>query len=406
MKPKTISASSLQNAQDCIAKFKHANLDYVREVGKKEPAKMGSAIHYACEHFVRLVYIKKTEKWENFELFKQLYDEGYADAFGTWDRRSKWYTDGWKLAEKWYKRTDLSGVQVLSVEEKRRTPIPSALYDRKKPSHQQDPRAAVVPLTYIWDRCDKYVHPVTGNKCIKVVDYKSQRKYMRTDDLKTKLQCQLYAMAAMIYFRDEKPDEIWVELDMLRYEPVSVRFTIEECVEIWKDLRRELQRILDIDERKRLERTLGPGCQYCPVSATCPELKKNIDAGGMMSLSLEEKVKLRVDLEHKTKTELNLIEQIDDFILAEAAEREEIEFQVGEDEVQLKMKSRRGLDQVLALRIMGVELYARYAPMTMGKYDELMKDEDILTPEQKEQMRGIVETKYGETIVVVARAGD
>jgi len=389
-----------------MAKFAAVNINFTPEVGKKEPGRMGTAFHYAAQHLVRLVHIEKTHQWDDLELLRQLWDEGYVEAFGTWDRRSRWYTEGWELLQRWHARTDLSGVEVLSVEEKRRTPVPSALYDKHKPSHKQHPRAAVVPLSYIWDRADFYVDEVTGNRIVKVVDYKTQRKYMRSEDLKAKLQCQIYAMCAMIYFRDRQVDEIWVELEMIRFEPVRVRFTVPECVEIWKDLRRELQRILDTDEKKKLPRTLGPGCRYCPVSATCPELKKNVGGGGILSLSLEEKLALRVELGHKMKTESELVKQIDEFILTEAAERDEIEFLVGESEVKLKQSSRRKLDQQRALRIMGPELYAKYAPLTVEKFEELLKG-DELTVEQKEQMNSIVSLNFSEKVTVeVELAGE
>ena len=743
MRPKTISASSLANAQDCLAKFAAVNLDYIPEVGKKEAAAMGSVIHHVAQWFVYCVWIKKTHAWDDMEKFMELFEEGWVKHFKTFDTRSKWYDEALELALAWRDRTDLSEVEVLSVEEKRRTPVPSANYDKKKNAQQnwEDNNAAVVPLSYIWDRADWYVHPITGLTHVRVVDYKglaldtpiptptgwttmgeiqegdelyggdtgevcrvvhkstvknrncyrisfddgtsvvcddehrwevdliksgkravltplemlqhgikgasgrqcdisiqhssiegegvelpvdpyvfgvwigdgdahggsitkdhqplfdeierrgyevgpntggdnclrrtvfgligklrdlgvlknkhlpdvylrasrqqrldllrgimdtdghwnftrkravlnttqeafarqvyelvvslgwtanifpvkahgfgkewdswqlwftptgedvflsrhpnehgngdyvaptssrpfrrvvtaieavdsvptqcievdsadhcfragrqfvkthnTQRLNMTESMLVAKLQCQIYAMCAMIYFReiDRQPDVIEVELDMLRYGPVTAKFTPEQCVKTWRDLRKELQRILDtsVAQAKR-ERTLGPGCRYCPIAPTCDELQRNIDGGGLMSLSLEETIKMRVDLEAQMKTSKVLIDQADMMIAAEAVELDMLEFQVGQWDIELKSAGRSSIPQDQAQIIMGTELYANYAPLTMTKYKQLMKSDVILTEEQKIQLSSIVEKTFGDPKVrVSARNGE
>lgn len=410
MRPKTISASSLANAQDCLSKFAAVNLDFVPEVGRKEPAWMGSTIHHVCQWFVYFVWIKKSHDWDDMELFMRLYDEGYAIHFKTCDTRSKWYDEGLELALAWRERTDLSDVEVLSVEEKRRTPIPSAKYDKTKSADQNwaDNNAAVVPLSYIWDRADWYVHPITGLTHVRVVDYKSQYLNLTENQVKAKLQCQIYAMVAMIYFKDRKPDVIEVELDMLRYGPVNARFTPEQCVRTWNDLRKELQRILDtsVSQAKRM-RTLGPGCRYCPIAPTCDRLKSNIDGGGLMSLSLEETVQMRADLEAQMKTSKVLIEQADLMIAAEAIELDVLEFVVGQWEIELKSTSRSSLPQGEARLVLGDELYANMAPITMAKFKQLMKSDTILTEEQKIALSSIVDKTFGDPKVkVTARDGE
>lgn len=412
MRPKTISASSLANAQDCLAKFAAVNLDYIPEVGKKEAAAMGSVIHHVAQWFVYYVWMKKTHAWDDMELFMRLFEEGWVKHFKTFDTRSKWYDEALELALAWHDRTDLSDVEVLSVEEKRRTPVPSANYDKKKNAQQnwEDNNAAVVPLTYIWDRADWYVHPITGLTHVRVVDYKSQRLNMTEAMLVAKLQCQIYAMCAMIYFReiDRQPDVIEVELDMLRYGPVTAKFTPEQCVKTWRDLRKELQRILDTSvAQARRERTLGPGCRYCPIAPTCDVLQRNIDGGGLMSLSLEETIKMRVDLEAQMKTSKVLIDQADMMIAAEAIELDMLEFQVGQWDIELKSAGRSSIPQDQAQIIMGTELYANYAPLTMAKYKQLMKSGVILTEEQKTQLASIVEKTFGDPKVrVSARNGE
>lgn len=410
LRPKTISASSLANAQDCLSKFAAVNLEFIPEVGKKEPAAMGSVIHHVLQWFVYYVWIKKTHSWDDMDLFMRLYEEGWVLHFKTCDTRSKWYDEGLELALSWHERTDLSEVEVLSVEEKRRTPVPSAKYDRTKSAEQnwEENNAAIVPLSYIWDRADWYVHPITGLTHVRIVDYKSQYLNLTQSQLVAKLQCQIYAMVAMIYFKDRQPDVIEVELDMLRYGPVNAKFSTTQCVKTWRDLRNELQRILDtsISQAKRM-RTLGPGCRYCPIAPTCDKLKANIDGGGLMSLDLEQTVQLRADLEAQMKTSKVLIEQADLMIAAEAIELDMLEFTVGQWEIELKSTGRSNIPQDQAQIIMGTEIYANYAPLTMAKYKQLMKSDTILTEDQKIQLSMIVEKTFSDPKVrVTARDGE
>ena len=410
MRPKTISATSLANAQDCMAKFSACNLDFIPEVGRKEAAWMGSVIHHVAQWFVYYVWIKKTHTWDDMDLFMRLFEEGWVKFFRTHDTRSKWYDEALELSLAWRERTDLSGVEVLSVEEKRRTPVPSWNYDKTKNAdvNWAENNAAVVPLTYIWDRADRYVHPISGLTHVRIVDYKSQYLNLTENQLVAKLQCQIYAMVAMIYFKDERPDVIEVELDMLRYGPVTAKFSPEQCVETWRNVRKELQRILDTSKADAMrQRTLGPGCRYCPIAATCSELKRNVDGGGLMSLSLEETIQLRVDLEAQMKTSKVLIEQADLMITAEAVELDMLEFSLGQWDIEMKSAARSKIPQEHVQKILGLELYAIYAPLTMAKYKQLMKSEGSITDEQKAQLSMAVERIFGDPKVkVTAKNGD
>lgn len=400
MRPKTISASSLQDAQDCLALYHAKHFERVPESGKKEPAKRGTTVHYALQHFVKAVCIDKTASWDDKKLLRKLYDEGYVLTFATCDRTTSWYQSGWKMVLRWHARTDLSDVEVLSVEEKRRTPVPSARYDRRKPAAQQSKTSGIVPLTYIWDRCDRYIHPITGNRVIRIVDYKSQNRPISAEKLKNKLQAKIYACAAMTYFKDERPDQIRIQFDFLQYEPIEISYTPEECVRIWVDLRRELQRIMDIPAARRLPRQLGAHCKYCPIAFSCDEVRKNIDGGGIHSLDTAGQASLRAELEGRKEALGALIAQLDEHLIAEANELDMTEFVAGEHTVRLKLGSRRIIDQALALKIMGPDLYVQYAPLTVEKWEELMRSDEV-DVEQKKLMKGVIEKRTTERLQVV-----
>lgn len=404
MRPKTISASSLANAQDCMLKFEKVNLEFVPEIGPKSAANVGTACHYALEHYVRIVYIEKSAP-ASLDLLIELYEEGYAVTFGTFDSMHSEYEDGLQLVKNWFARTDLSNVEVLSVEQKRRTPVPSAAYDKNSPAHQQPhPNAAVVPLSYIWDRADRYVDPVDGKVTIRITDYKSIRRFPKPEELPHKLQMQIYALCAYIYFKDEMPDVIRVELDLLRGEghPIGAVFTVEQVRRIWVDLRKELQRILDT---KKAEPKLGPGCKYCPVAPTCPLIKKNIKGGGLFSMELEEQLALRAEIQAQKETQENLLKQLDAQIIQKAMDTDELEFEVGNYRVAIDMRKRRKPDQSRFQRVLGAELYMQNAPMTMKKYDALMKSE-FLTEEQREKMEECFVVEYSDPSIAISASQD
>ena len=116
---------------------------------------------------------------------------------------------------------------------------------------------------------------------------------------------------------------------------------------------------------------------------------------------------MRVDLETQMKTNKVLIDQADMMIAAEAIELDMLEFQVGQWDIELKSAGRSSIPQDQAQIIMGTELYANYAPLTMAKYKQLMKSEVILSDEQKVQLASIVEKTFGDPKVrVSARNGE
>ena len=404
MRPKTISASSLANAQDCMRKFEMVNLEFVPEIGPKKAADVGTTCHYALEHYVRIVYMEKSQPG-TLELMIELYREGYALTFGTFDSMNNEYEDGLELVTAWWHRTDFSNVEILSVEEKRRTPVPSAAYDKNAPAHQQpNPNAAIVPLSYIWDLAYRYVDPISGKVIICIRDYKSVRRFPKPEELPSKLQMKIYGLCAYIYFKDQMPDEIRVELDLLRSDgpPIGTVFTTQQIVRIWKDLRAELQRILDTDVGKP---KLGPGCKYCPVAATCPEIKKNIDGGGLFSLSLEEQLTLRAELQAQQDAQKTLLADVDAQIIQKAIDLDQLEFEVGNFRINLDMRKRRKPDQLKFQKVMGAELYMQHAPMTMKKYDALMKSE-FLTDEQRELMPECFIVEYSDPSIAISASQD
>lgn len=375
MKPASVSASSLSNWFSCQALFAAANLDRVPEFGEKNAANVGTVVHYALEIFVDEVFIKKITQWDDTKRLLELYNEGFLKIFGRVDKMTDEFKDGLALTKKWHKRTDLTGWEILSVEQYRQVPIANT----------------GVKLTYIFDRIQRRVTP-DGRTVLKVVDYKTIRRNYSHSQLEEMLQMRLYGLAAAIQAKMEGwvPDEIWVELDLLRQEsPVGIEITREQNAETWNLLLETVGLILQTDQNN-VTRTLGPNCKYCPISASCPAVKKHIAAGGILGLSIEEMVQNYYELTAQADAIEGIRKQLETLISGYAERIEQSKFTVGGQQVVISAGNRRGLsDESVAAGIIGPQLMQMFGKLNIGDVDKLL-DSDQINEQQKAQLRRLI----------------
>ncbi|WKW85499.1 Cas4 family exonuclease [Rhodococcus phage Reynauld] len=384
MQPKTLSASSLNNWEDCPAKFKASNIDFIPESGKKEAAKVGTSVHYALEHFVRAVYMEKTHQWDDQKYLLELYTKGYEIEFHSADRKADTYKDGLKLTKEWHKRTDLTGWEIDNVEEKKRFPIGTT----------------GIKFTYIFDRVMKRIDE-HGRRILYVTDYKSIRRTYTFNELERMLQMRMYALMAAIEYRDWKPDEIWVELDLLRYSPVSIEVTRKELIEALGYLVRTVRLIRSADEND-LPRTIGSGCKYCPIAATCEPLQDNIAGGGIASISdIDEVGALRYRLNGQREALENLVNDLDEKLKAHAEQSDVSNFSAGGHPVKIFASGRRGLsNSAAAASIIGPEYMKQFGKLNISDVDKLL-DSGMLRDEQEAQLRRLITKNYNKASVKV-----
>lgn len=378
MQPKTLSASSLGNWEECQAKWVASNYHYIPETGDKSPAKVGTSVHYALEHFVRRVYIERTHQWDDLPHLLELYHEGYLETFGSAKKSTAEYKDGLALTKKWHARTDLSGWEIDNVEEKKRVPIgPTGIL-----------------LTYIFDRVEKRITE-TGKRVIRVTDYKTIRRQYGHAELLDNLQVRIYALAAAIEYKDWAPDEIWVHLDLLRHDDIGVRISHEQNLETWQYLL-DTARLIQATEEKDAIPTLGPGCTYCPVKSSCKAVTKNIEHGGILALGgdLEAIVLLREKVSGQEKALDLLGGQLDEMLLAEAKNRGVTSFEVLGRPIKIKTSGRRVIsDTSLAAKIIGPELMATVGKLGIGDVEKLI-DSKVLDDDQVAQLEGLVTKSF------------
>lgn len=377
MELKTLSASALLTFEECPARYHAENVNRTPRVGGTGPADLGTAVHGALEQYVIAVYMNKTAD-ASFKLLAMYFQISYADTFGTTDRSAPSYKEGLAMLQTWYDRTDLSNVVVISVEKKDNILINTSTGPK--------------PLNFIWDRCDMFFEG--GRKIIRVVDYKTIRANLSPDDLRNKLQARIYAMCAAAWFKEEEPDEIWIQFDLLRYGPVEVTFTRDKNLETWHYVKSTAEKIIKTDG-PTAPRNLGPGCMYCVLKASCPLLRKNVDNGGVLSMSLEQMMEAYQQLESQNKASKYAMEELADMMLSVARERNEIDIEEGDYRLEFKSRKSRTVDSREAIEILGPTMTAQMASFGVTDIERLLKSEE-LTDAQKSLLRRTIGEKWGD----------
>jgi hypothetical protein len=375
---RTISASSLQSFEECPRRWHEENVKRTPRSGGTAPADLGTACHEALENYVGAVY-KDKKREPSFDLLMMFYKVGFQSAFGSADFDRPEYKDGEAMLRRWFDRTDLSNVEIISMEKKDFIEIKTS--------------AGIKKYNYIWDRCDRFMEH--GKKIIRVVDYKTIRANITPDELRTKIQARMYGMAAAIQFKDEQPDEIWVQFDLLRYGTVDVKFSREQNVMTWKYIKSTAERIIGMDENTAPEQ-LGPGCQWCVRKATCKTLRKNVNGGGTYALlGGEDLLKARVEMEAVQKAAKYALEEIDNIIMAQARNEDMTEWETDNYEVKFTSSKRRVVDSHEAGLILGPQVMAQMGKLSISDVDKLLKG-DELSPNQKSLLRGAIRENYSD----------
>lgn len=383
MKFRSLSATALERAIECPASFKAHHVDYAAEESG-EAAMVGTAVHGALETYV-VDAIMGGRAPATLATITSAYGMAYQDTFGALDPRADTFIDGLDMVKKWHARTDFSGFEVLLCEVKEEFPVPL-------------PDKTMVPFRYKWDRFDKM-----GPGFYRVVDYKTIRAALTTEQLRRKLQAQCYALAAQIRHKDDIKT-VLVEFDLLRYDTVGVVFTRDEIIDIWRMLKAKAASLYAEDEDHPTE-NINPGCRWCLRKAGCESLQSNSAAGGIESIHTIGEV---VDLRHKLDAQRAgleaLIADLDDRLLrqAEVAEVDTIEGNTAVAELSASWR-RKVVDNKIITHVLGPQLAAEYGTFTVGKFDQMMRDPRI-SETDKQVIKRAVQRAPGDIKVKTRKA--
>jgi RecB family exonuclease len=389
--PKSISASALNTAELCLARYKAENIERAPRGRGGGPATLGTTVHGALEDYVKMVYLDKTQE-PSFDLLRMLFMKSYKEHFGSIDSESDWYKDGLQMLEDWFERTVFEGFEVISCELKE-------TFDVTVPDSAGTP--VTVPFNFIWDRVDKL-----DNGAIRVVDYKSQRWALSPDQLKVKPQARLYGLAAQIKY--PAAEEIWVEFDFLRhgdFAVVGVRYTKENNKETWLWLKALLKKIVDIDDNTPYDQleTINEDCRWCVRKGSCAALAQSVAVGGTTSLPLPSLIDRRRTAADQIKALKQFIEEADHLIQASARDSDVMELRTDHTAVSFGQRNLRAVDADRAEKVLGPQLWEQYGKkdISLGVIDDLLKKKNTtLTEDQKRDLRSIIAHSRGEPYVI------
>ncbi len=371
MIPRSLSATSLETAEGCLARWAVTHNTRSAEQ-KNEPAMLGTSVHGALEAYVRHFWIGKNELGDlkSLELF---YMQAFAEAFGTSELSGSWWDDGLEQLKRWWGRMPAVVPTVASLEVKESFDIPTS--------------AGLVPVTYIFDRMDYVAHSSGDTRLdeVEVVDYKTWRNPVPPSMMAKKIQPRVYALAALHKYPNI--NKIWVTYDQTRYDTVSRVFTKADCKATWTFIKRVAEKIIAADENN-LEEQINSGCHYCVRKATCKTLQSNVLAGGTFGLSLEESIQMHYVLTNKIKAEGRLLDELGTKITTEMAAIDEIEIVEGSIAAKLTYSSRTKPDTQALIDIVGRDLFleAGGLSVSVSGVNNFLKNPD-LTPQQIELIK-------------------
>lgn len=381
MNPYSFSASALDVADLCLARYKAENIDKGRDF-QGTAASVGIVCHGTFEDWLRWVFIKKELSWDNEDAFREIFEDNYAKVFG--GLQGAEYEDAWDLCYRWYHREDqeayFASVKIVSLEAKLSHPLKTPL--------------GVKNFNYIMDRVDRI-----NDKTIRVVDYKSNRVALTEDQLRRKRQARLYALMTAIKYKGKGIEHIQVEFDFLRHRPVRVEFTRDEITETWNQLLREVKRIIETPET-RVPETLNANCGWCVRKADCKTLQSNINVGGIMSKSVDELARIYGQLVDQAKGQKELAGQIEMMLLQHAITEDVLEFETETAEVVVLLPTKRTVNTRVAAAVLGANI-SEYANFSVTTIDKLTKRTSPLPPAQRELLKQAIEIKTGEPKVSI-----
>lgn len=386
MIPRSVSASSLELAEKCLASYTASSLNRAAGFGN-DPARLGTALHGALEIFTAPGFMQ-AGMWD-LEFLLTCFQAEYFKLFGA-NTKSDWYKQGMEILTKWHQRPyqqhDIQSNTVVSREIKESFEVPYVFSGVTQK----------LPVNYIIDRLDN----IGGNQ-YRVVDYKSQRMPWGPEEMLGKIQPRLYALAIQIKYPQSKT--VLVQFDYLRYEPTEVTFSKDDNVDTWRWLKQAVQRIVDTDESSPPE-TLNDGCRYCIRKLSCNALKSNIQVGGAFSYDMQTLADRFGEMVSQIDGLKSAADNIEQDLLVHAQQSGEMEWFTDNNKVRVSIKKTRRVSRSRLVEIIGEDIVNEFGRVNLGDIETIRAD-PRLTMEQRSMLETAIETTYGEPSIKVIKRG-
>lgn len=384
---RTISASGLKTYSKCPSRYE---AEYV--IAKKgaqpssRPAMVGTAVHKALEDYVQDVYIDKGRS-PDLQYLLDLLEVAWSSepALGA-PGNDPDYDAAMAMLSTWFGRTDLSEVEVLSVEKKDSIIVPTIDGERS--------------FNYIWDRCDRYTD-IDGVTVIRVVDYKTVWMNRGLGEILDDLQVRMYGVAAAIQFKAEEPGRIEIQLDLLRHGNNTVTFEVEELRQFYRDMI-DLANEIIADDNPREQ--LNPECHFCLKKSTCETLRSAALAGSVASMADEpDKLMEARDLLNTQKKAIEEALKEVDAELRNTLDEKQVKALIGTThKATATVRRTRKMDPFKVAEIIGPAKFSRIAKITLKSLDDLAKGGQ-LSEAQQERLDRITEFESGASTIKVSK---
>jgi hypothetical protein len=296
-------------------------------------------------------------------IWEMVYYEHFSD-------KSR-YAEGWDMVSRWVQRTDWSNREVLSTEVKETFELPTSI--------------GKLPMTYIFDRCDR-----RPGDSIEVIDYKTVALPIQPEELRQRIQPRFYAVAAMMKY--PWASSIWVTYDLLRYEQVSMKFTRDDNVETWRYMRAMAERIIASDGT---EEQLNSECRWCVRKHECDTLSAHGLVGGILGDDIQILIQRRAKMEMALHGLQAATRELDRIILDHCEEENLLSISTDEVDLKVTASSRRHIDPERVVKIIGPEMMAKYGNIGVTQVDTILKNETSLTDSQKSLLKQCFTREYG-----------
>lgn len=377
MELRSLSATAASVYELCPARYKHEFTDR-HSSASGDAANLGTACHYAFQTWVEAEYHRYPPPNPSSTINK-LFDAKYDQLFSDERRRREGHT----LCQKWLKRQDWTGRTVLSTEHKVNFELRTSI--------------GPVPFNYIRDRVDLH-----DDGDVEVIDYKSVVMPVSADELRNRVQSRCYALATWLEHPTAR--RIWVTFDLLRYEPIGIVFTAEECEATLRYLENLAERIIADPEAPEV---LNDQCRFCARKGECATLNSFAETVHSVPAMLtpEDLLANRARLDYAKSAITALLGEYDDEIrrVIEASDDESLE--AGNYVASLTAPRRRVVDVERLSALLPPDEFAKLASVNVGGVDDLLRD-GALEPSLASQIRQTMVWRHGTPTVKVKRASE
>ncbi len=356
MIPNSLSATSLETFMSCPARF-HAEKILKTPTPSGDAAMRGSVFHLAAEWFVNKTIIEKVLPWE-WDVLETFLYKAYKEIYNSTDTATEMFKDCREMTLRWFNRTDLSGIEVLELENRREFELITSI--------------GVIPFVYIIDRLDKI-----GPHSYRVVDYKSIRAFISPEDLRKKIQPRIYALAVQIRYPDA--EEIFVEFDMVRHDTANpgTKFTREDNAVTWYRLIEEAEKIIAADDSQPLPENINNECMYCVRKSSCDTFLRHEAGGGIYGKTGDDAARLKLDVQSRLKALRILDEELNSILLTQAEQTDVFEWNVDDINVKIGARKNTKINNARVMEILPPPIAARYTKIGVTDLKALIASGEI-----------------------------